>query len=90
MKQPARHVEAEIWHTAASAARYLGVARTTFYAMITNGRIVPHMSRTAAGAPKYVYAQSDLDKLSPKAMSRSESVVFEATQRQRRLSTFWR
>lgn len=90
MKRKQDILPPETWHTAAGAARYLGVARTTFYAMIASGQIVPHVSRTAAGTPKYVYAQSDLDRLSPKAMSRSESMVFEAAQRNRRMSTLWR
>lgn len=80
----------EIWHTAASAARYLGVARSTFYAILTSGRITPRISHTAAGMPKYVYAQSDLDSLRPKAMSRAENVVFDAVQRQRRMSSYGR
>ncbi len=68
----------EIWHTAASAARYLNISRPTFYGLIYAGHIRPHIVTTVNGN-KNRYAQSDLDRLQPREMTRAEYIFYEAS-----------
>jgi len=81
------HVMPEIWHTAASAARYLGVSRPTFYGLLYAGHIQPYVVMTVRGK-KNRYAQSDLDRLKPREMTRAEYIFYEAS-REAKFNDLW-
>jgi excisionase family DNA binding protein len=74
MDRPAAKIYSE-WLSAADAARYLLVSRSTLYRWLADGIVTRHL---VAGRP--LFARTDLDRLRAEARLRGVSLVYQLAQ----------